>query len=309
MKTKLIALAVLFFTNMSGIFACDICGCGVGSYYLGILPEFKKKFIGLRYQHKLLRTHIGPDGEFTYLTNKETYQTIELWGAVNIGKKFRVIGFVPVNHIQREGNGKSYHSTGLGDIAAVGFYQVADKRTTTTNGKFLGHSLWVGAGIKVPTGKYNNNETNISSGDQNTFQLGTGSFDFTLNAMYDLRLQDFGINTNISYKINTANKYDYTYGNKFTGNFLFYCKFRINDAITISPNAGGLYEISAQDWQHSKSKVSASGGDSFVATIGTEINFNRFGIGGNYQAPIYQNLASGRVKGYSRFMLNLNIAL
>lgn len=44
--------------------------------------------------------------------------------------------------------------------------------------------------------------------------------------MYDVRLMDAGINTNVSYKINTTNKYDYRYGNKLSANIPACYKFR-----------------------------------------------------------------------------------
>jgi hypothetical protein len=65
MKKKIIISLMLLCSTAFTSFACDICGCGVGSYYLGILPEFNKRFIGLRYQHKSLQTHLGPLGQRT----------------------------------------------------------------------------------------------------------------------------------------------------------------------------------------------------------------------------------------------------
>ena len=57
MKKYIITILLALF-SWSAVKACDICGCGVGSYYLGILPEYNKRFIGLRYQHKNLTTHL-----------------------------------------------------------------------------------------------------------------------------------------------------------------------------------------------------------------------------------------------------------
>lgn len=306
MKKIFFPSILLFIT--SGIFACDICGCGVGSYYLGILPEFKKRFIGLRYQHKGLITHISADGNVSYLTSQETYQTAELWGAFNMGKRFRVMGFVPVNFNERVNQGKTSSKSGVGDIAVMGYYKLMDDQKTLGSKRFV-QSLWVGGGVKLPTGKYDPVDENISQNTQNTFQLGTGSIDFTLNAAYDVRLQDAGINTNVSYKINTANKYDYQYGNKLTTNILGYYKFNIQNKVTIAPNTGIMYEQAQKDLNANSHKVDESGGYSTMATLGAEFTIKQISFGGNFQTPLSQSLAGDRVKAKDRFMLHVSFSL
>lgn len=303
---KIITLTILLFTTVN-IFACDICGCGVGSYYLGILPEFKKRFIGLRYQHKGLTTHISADGSVSYLTSQETYQTAEIWGAFNIGKRFRVMGFVPVNFNERLNQGKTTSKSGMGDIAVLGYYKLLDRQKTIRDKRFV-QSLWVGGGIKLPVGTYDPTDANITQNTQNTFQLGTGSLDFTLNAMYDVRLQDVGINANVSYKINTTNKYDYLYGNKFTGNMLAYYKLNIKNKLTIAPNAGVLYETAQQDINANKHTVDESGGYSSMGILGVECNVKNIAFGGNFQTPLAQELAGNRVKAKDRFMVHVSFS-
>lgn len=303
---KIITLTILLFTTVN-IFACDICGCGVGSYYLGILPEFKKRFIGLRYQHKGLTTHISADGSVSYLTSQETYQTAEIWGAFNIGKRFRVMGFVPVNFNERLNQGKTTSKSGMGDIAVLGYYKLLDRQKTIRDKRFV-QSLWVGGGIKLPVGTYDPTDANITQNTQNTFQLGTGSLDFTLNAMYDVRLQDVGINANVSYKINTTNKYDYLYGNKFTGNMLAYYKLNIKNKLTIAPNAGVLYETAQQDINANKHTVDESGGYSTMGILGVECNVKNIAFGGNFQTPLAQELAGNRVKAKDRFMVHVSFS-
>jgi hypothetical protein len=305
MRKKIILAIMLILLKAPSLLACDICGCGVGSYYLGILPEFKKRFIGIRYQHKGLTTHIGPDGNISYLSSDENYQTIDIWGAWNLGKKFRLMAFVPYNINQRTTEGQSYNKSGLGDIALYGYYKLFDKRSTIQGNKLLVHSLWLGGGLKLPTGVYNPLDKNTVQGSQNSFQLGTGSVDFSLNAMYDIRIQDIGMNTNVSYKINTANKYDYQYGNKFTLNWLAYYKIRVQKKIVLAPNAGLLYESSGKDLNKYGTTVYESGGSSLMGTLGAEISFGNFGIGGNFQAPIKQDLAEGTVRGKNRALIQM----
>jgi len=303
---KVLAFVFCLFSIAYELRACDICGCGVGSYYIGLLPDFKKRFLGIRYQYKTLRSHLGPGGTASYLTTDETYQTAEVWGGWNIGKRFRVIGFVPVNFNSRENQGVTMNKSGIGDIAVVGYYQLLDRQGGVLNDKLLVQSLWIGGGIKVPTGRYEPSERKENEDTPNNFQLGTASTDFTLNAMYDVRLMDAGINTNVSYKINTNNRYDYRYGNKFTANLLAYYKFSVAGKFTIAPNAGLLLETATKDTEAGKYQVDVSGGHSLLATGGFEATFSTISVGANYQPVISQQLADRRVSAGSRAMVHVS---
>jgi len=302
---KIFLLVIVIITSSYVVRACDICGCGVGSYYIGILPDFKKRFLGLRYQYKTLRSHLGVGGTTSYLTTDETYQTAELWGGWNIGKRFRVLGFVPVNFNSRENQGEVMHRAGIGDIAVVGYYQLLDTRNTTNNNQLLVQSLWIGAGIKVPTGKYEPTERKENENTPNNFQLGTASTDFSVHVMYDVRLMDFGVNVNLSYKMNTNNKYGYRYGNKFSTNMLAYYKFRINNEVSVGPNAGVLYETAVKDTEGKRYKVDQSGGYSLMGTVGAEATFNRISAGMNFQPVLSQQLANRQVKADDRVMVHV----
>ena len=303
MKIKILLLLICL---SLGARACDICGCGVGSYYIGILPEYNKRFIGLRYQHKTLQIHLGPQGQRTPITAEETYQSAELWGGWNIGSKFRVLAFVPYNFNRRESQTESGSKKGLGDIALMGYYNMFNK-TGTLGSKLLVQSLWVGAGIKVPTGKYEPSERFAIQESPNNFQLGTASTDFSFNAAYDIRYNDLGLNANANYKVNTENNYNYRYGNKLTANALLYHKFRIAHAFTVAPNAGILYETAQKDMESGKYEVATSGGYSLSAVIGAEFAFTGFSLGANYQNVRAQKLADNRAYAGNRLMVHLSL--
>ncbi|PZR24622.1 MAG: hypothetical protein DI535_21445 [Citrobacter freundii] len=288
------------------LLACDICGAGAGGSYLGLMPSFRKKFFGLRYQHNSLLHHLGPGGSVNYLTTTETYRIAELWGAVNIGSKFRITGFIPYNLIERENQQEHIHDQGLGDITLIGYYQLMNKSASENA---LKQSLWIGAGTKLPTGKYNPDEKNIQQASQNTFQLGTGSLDFSLNTMYDLQYNNTGVNINAGYKINTANQYEYKYGNKFTANTLLYQRINIVNKVIITPNAGVLFETAAKDKKTKDIQVWETGGYSCTGTIGLEFSTGRFNAGANLQKPFSQHLGEGKLKGQERAMIHFGISI
>jgi hypothetical protein len=285
-------------------FACDICGCGVGTSYIGILPDFNKTIMGVRYRYNSLRTQIGAGGAITYLTTNERYRTIEPWGGWNIAKRTRLLVSMPIHFNERENQEQVKKKTGIGDVSVVGYYEILNKRKTVFIEKLLIQSLWIGGGIKLPTGKYAAADKSGAADNSNLFQLGTGSIDFTANVMYDVRLQDAGININAGYKINTTNRYNYRYGNKFNGSAQAYYKFRIKDRVTIAPNAGVLYETAGKD-RDAIFKTDISGGNILLGTLGFETAFKKIMVGGNFQAPLSQRLANGFVNANERYMLHV----
>lgn len=304
---KIILLLIVFCTTGSVSNACDICGCGVGSGYIGILPDFNTKIIGLRYRFSSIRTHVGIGGSSSYLTTSERYHTTELWSAFRLSKKFRLMFTVPYN-FNDKANSSGYHEkNGWGDANIQGFYNLLNSRQAAGKNKLLVQSLWLGGGIKLPTGKYEpSNKQN--SNDANVFQLGTGSVDVSLNAMYDIRLQDLGLNINSSYKINFRNRHDYTYGNKFSLNAQLYHKFRLGHYCSIAPNAGLGLEYAAKDSDRGF-KMDVSGGNMTTGIIGAEISYRSIVAGFNFQQPIRQNLANGMVRAGNKAMAHIAFAL
>ena len=302
---KKLAFIICILAFALNVKACDICGCGVGSNYIGILPEFSKHIMGLRYRYSTLQTHIGADGATTYLTTRENYQTAELWAGWNIGSRFRVMATLPYSFNERINQGQHNTKNGLGDISLNGYFQAVNSRKTISHSRMLVQSLWLGGGIKLPTGQYDPADKSTGAENTNLFQLGTGSVDFNLGFMYDVRLQDAGINVAGSYQFNTANKYHYEYGNKYRGNVQAYYKFRLHNKLVLAPNAGLLYEHAQTDMDN-KLSVDISGGNVFAATAGLELSYKRIGIGGNFQSPLSQNLAHGIIKAGNRAMVHVS---
>jgi len=288
--------------------ACEICGCGVGNQYIGILPDFKNHVFGLRYRYSSLYSHVGAGGATTYLTTLEKYNTIEFWGGWNVTRKIRIMGSLPYGFNERINQGTTTSKSGIGDIFFSGYYELLNNRHTTNSGKLLVQNLWFGAGVKLPTGQYNPADKSMQNENGNLFQLGTGSTDVLLSVMYDLRLQDAGINVSSMYKINTVNKYDYEYGNKFNINTALYYKFRIKNKLSVAPSMGVQFETAQQDVDKGLS-VEVSGGNLLVGTVGVETNYKKIAIGANFQTPLHQDLGKGIIRANNRCMVHVSFAL
>lgn len=301
---KILLLIALLYSLPS--LACDICGGGAGGSYLGLMPAFRKHFFGIRYQQNSLMHHLGPGGSVNYLSTTESYHIAECWAAVNIGSRFRITAFVPYNFIERTNPQEHVKDQGPGDVTVIAYYRLFN-RNNEQNG--MSQSLWAGAGIKLPSGKYNPDEKNIQQASQNTFQLGTGSVDFSAHLMYDLQYKGTGININAGYKMNTSNQYGYKYGNKFTVNALLYHRFNTGENISFTPNAGVLFETAAKDKKTKDIEVWETGGHSVMGTAGLELSIGRFNAGANFQKPLSQRLGEGKLKGKERGMVYIGISI
>lgn len=308
MKRTIIIITLIFSIGFSK--ACDICGCGVGGYYIGLLPDFSKRFAGIRYQQSSLLTQLDPYGNRTALTREEDYRSMEVWGAWNIGNKWRVLGIIPYNFNQKYTSGSDMlqKKNGLGDIVFNGYYKLFESSNTTASNKLLVQSLWLGAGVKLPTGEYDLTEQQNANGTSpNIFQLGTGSLDFMANMMYDIRIQDFGINANASYKINTENKDKYHYGNKLMANASAYYKISLGRDMRIAPNIGLAYEKQNKD-RTMGYLIHETGGNILNGSMGVEINLKQISLGATFQTPISQNLGAGRIDAGNKFLTHVSFS-
>lgn len=283
--------------------ACDICGCGAGNNYVGILPEFRARILGIRYRYNSIKTHLGINGE-TYLSKTENYRTAELWGAWNLRPDFRLMVTLPYTFNERIGTDGKFSQSGMGDISAGAYYQLLQNKNQDKKQHLLIQSLWIGGGVKLPTGQYR--DTNKDNA--NFFQSGTGSTDFFAQAMYDIRRQDAGLNLNALYKLNTANKESYQYGSRFSASAQFYYKWKAGKSFTIAPNAGMAFETSAED-TNKDIKVFASGGNVLLGTAGIECNTKKLLFGASFQSPFTQDMANGFAKAQNRMMVHVAVIL
>jgi hypothetical protein len=283
--------------------ACDLCGCANGGSYFGVLPQGSRQFVGIRYRTSSFDSHL----KSSVLRTQESFQNTELWGRFYPLKRVQVMAFVPYffNRQTEKMTGRTFHLNGLGDISVLANYNLFNTFWDSTHTSRINHSLLVGGGIKLPTGRFRYDVADPTDVANPNFQLGTGSTDFLLTALYSVRLNDWGWNTDATYKLNTTNSNGYKFGNRLTVNSLVFWTKEIGRA-TLMPNAGLYAEAAAQDL-HNRSPNARTGGYLSMANAGMEVFFGKFTVGGTYQHPLLQNLSNHEIRANARATVHLTV--
>lgn len=280
--------------------ACPICGCGVGNFYIGLLPGFNKSFIGIRYQYMRYETHLKDEPEeFSH----DRYEIAELWGGINIGERWQVLGFVPYHFNYQNMDDGIRKENGLGDVMLMMNYKLWQSSKQNNNDRSMSHQeFWIGGGVKLPTGKYDvdHEDPETEIGDVNS-QMGTGSLDFIANAMYNVKLGKVGINTSASYKMNTSNNNNYKFGNRLVASSFAFYQAQVK-SIFVAPNIGVLYEHAAINHLN-KDVVEQTGGYVALGIAGVDVNIGKITVGANVQLPFAQNFAEGQTTAKTRGLL------
>jgi hypothetical protein len=302
---KIYGLCVFLFVFGFESIGCPICGCGGGNMYLGLLPDFKTQFIGLRFQYSQYHSQLVADPT-QFSTNY--YKSLELWGGVRLGKKFQLLGFIPYYFNKQVDDDGTTTPRGLGDITVIGQYRVFRNIGATNNQNVIDQQLWLGGGIKLPTGPFNARpmDSTTTIADINA-QIGTGSVDFLVNALYTISIGNVGMSVSANYKINTTNDEHYKYGNKFNANLIGFYRIPAGTN-SIAPNLGIGYEnVAANSLQDSKVRYTGS----HVTTVigGVEFNFKKIGIGVNGQLPIAQDFAEGQTRLNFKGMMHITFSI
>lgn len=291
-------LLLCFLIVIAGeITACDICGCSAGNYFIGPFPQFKKHFFGVRYSFREYNSMVANDKlQFSH----DFYQTAELWGGYNISKKWQIMGFVPYNINKQHSDDGLNTNNGIGDITLLANYKVFDKRNRLTHRNRISQQLLLGAGIKLPTGKFAADPEEILPDANN--QPGSGSLDWVINALYTYHINDWGLNTSVTYKINTSAD-NFHFGNRLSSSVFVFHSFDAGKAV-INPNAGVLYDKFAAN-KLNKEKVDDTGGHLLLGSLGTEVNFSKIALGCNLQLPLQQNISENQTEAKCRGMAHI----
>lgn len=240
---KLISLIILFnFIHISS--ACDICGCGIsGSNINGIIPQFNKNVLGIRTLHN---SFVHPNTPENYNgTNrviKDQYISNDLWFRYYPNKRIQMMFVVPFKYISREQSNKTLNINGVGDANVLVNYSILKPRDSSEQ-NFM---WWVGAGLKLPTGKYQQRDAEKTMYPIG-LQTGNGAYSLSFNNQMTYKKNKIIINSVSQIIKNGKNELDYQIGNLISTQLQVMYKIRTGCNSYLVPNLGTEWVNISQD--------------------------------------------------------------
>ena len=305
MKQQIMAFAALTCAAIVPVYkiqACSICGCAASGNFLGILPQYQKHFLGIRYNYRSFHT-THPASIIPGLSgrkSREIFHSAELAARFCPSKRWQVLGILPYQILEQNVAGASNSKTGIGDGQVMAYYSLISGEIKDQ--KKWRHLLQSGFGLKLPTG-YHTAE-NLQESEYNpAFQLGTGSWDKMLSIIYTASNSKFGINSDITVALNGTNKEQYRFGNRISGSVrAFYSLKRCKSAYLFQ--LGAYAEHSGIDLLKNKTQ-SNSGGNLIMPVVGVDRYSDHLGIGINYRMSAYDQMQGGYVKSNGRLLASV----
>lgn len=209
---------------------------------------------------------------------------------------------------------------GIGDLKLLLKYQLYNSVKTgdslLTN-KLL-HRLTLGGGITLPTGNYNKISVvdYVTEFSANTIigtpimelnphlQAGTGSFGYLALLEYFIKRNSFGVNANVSYQLNTTNKNNFRFANRFNANSSLFVLAKLSEKIKTMPKLGLSYEKNKQDIDNDITFIN-SGGEVLFLNYGFNLYINKLGIEFTYYKPIKEYLMGIQAYNKNRIISQL----
>jgi hypothetical protein len=305
---KILFVALIIVCSLQMYAGCDMC-----SMYLGLNPNYNNHTIGLRFKYSLYsdkgmhhnmtseeHQHHGGNEIEAPSKYKREYQTTELFAIFYPSPKIQVMAFVPYmsNNVYKEKVWQENH-TGLGDISFLGRYQLFN--TSNDTGGFR-QRVFAGAGIKFPTGTYN--EISADGMLDPHIQLGTGSTDILFSVSYLCKYAKFGFNTDFNYRLNSANKHQYCFADRFSNTSSLFYTISQGKFVFI-PGIGIYTEMAGYDIDH-KIEMTTTNGTVLNSTFSMDIYLSGFSLNLNYHLPLNVQLNDPDADHQGRAMAGLN---
>lgn len=273
---------------------CDACGSSSSGGAFGFGEINEKNTLVLRYLYQQYRTKetIFKDSPWS----DEYFQTIQVLGLINILPKFKTMIIVPYHFLERRTSSSHFENNGIGDISLIGLYQLVSPNKT----KKITQQLFVGGGLKLPTGKFDQSSTSLNPG----LQLGTGSMDYVFLSEFLLNSKRFSVQTLLNYQYKTENNKQFQFGQHYNVNMNFMYNLDINQ-IKLVPQMGYSLEYNTENIDFGVVQPNSTSA-LHLWRIGLMMKHKEWSLSLQYFQPIMQQMFNEKVELSNRLGLGFH---
>ncbi|MGH7197571.1 MAG: hypothetical protein ACREH5_02365 [Candidatus Omnitrophota bacterium] len=296
MRFKLFLYLFLLFTGFAAVpaSACESCAIPrLGRVdHCGLAPGKRPFFVDFTFEQQNWNTFDAHEAhelheEGHHVHNKSHEEFIHFTAGVNPAENVTILADIPYvvrNSIEIEDHdrlGEKESSEGFGDLNLIGIW-----RFLRWEENFIGAT----AGVKFPTGS-TDEENSQGILFEPELQPGSGSYDYPVGGVYQLRSGPFIFRGNAIYVIKTEGDHDFEYGGLFTTSlFIDYEAWKTQNGICAK--IGVDLNFQHEDKQvHEGETIEDSGGSTlFLGPTLTVDVADRMSIFGTILFPVSQNL-------------------
>lgn len=279
--------------------ACDVCSGPSDASNMGILPQFQRNFIGIRYSCKCFRS-TQPKSILIPGNNRsanEVTQVGELWGRYVFRKRFQVYAFLPIQKFTQKFSDSVFNNKGFGELSLSVNYMILNTGDSICD-RFK-QALFIGVGVKFPSANYRKSISDL-------MQIGSGSVDATVSINHTLRFAKYGFMSEGTYRFNGSGYGDFKYGKKLTISSKIFLLQKIKK-VSVLPNFGLTWEYSAKSRHHEIIQWN-TGGSALLSGIGCDVFYKQLIFSMNAQQAVYQNLADGYLTSKIRMTAGVRLS-
>lgn len=295
MNKKILAICLGSMLYLSGLNACDICGCSIPHSNMGLLTNLHRNSIGFRY----LNTSFEVTGLSSRLI-KDRFQGFELNGSYYLRSKLRLYADIAFQNNQRIESDQKNSIHGIGDLKAGAAYELVNRKLFNESYKLY---FEIASQIKIPIGKYNAAIHDLNLPEN--FNLSNGAWGLSLNPKCAFSNAINGLVLNANYTFLSNSKYGYKFGNPFQFQSLYYFETTIAKQLKIIPFAGYYFEHIGSDQYKNNRPVEGTGGRGHYIDAGLNLNYTNYLLSISSAFALDQKYSGGNATLKNKFSIQL----
>lgn len=227
--------------STSKVNACDVCGCGISIMQSGVMSRINSSFYGAGYQfNRFIHNNVEASMNGNSRVYEDRMHSLDLNYRTRFAKRWQLVFQLPLKFHQRMEDAGTSSINGLGDLSVMLNYEAIDHKWGNWK---LG--LWAGAGLVLPTGKYQQRDLHAQILPPN-FQVGRGSYGLRPSLNFFIHNEHWGAQAESQMHFFSTNELGYSWGNTYNNSIQGFYMSNVG-SIQFNLNLGMRWDIIEKD--------------------------------------------------------------